>query len=202
MNLDAVMQRLPVNLDWVGLLRGEWRGNPRLRRGLLAIWGLLLLYFVLLLSDTAAESRQELATAQQRLQRLLAIDAQQYWLQRATDSQQALEQIRASFPEVSSSGRAEAELRSMMEQVIAEVGHRKLRLTMLPAESVNDGDLWRVVGSVNGVADGDTVGDFVSALETRENYARFRRLKLVRGLTAKKVRIDVEVEAFFRVAGS
>ena len=69
------------------------------------------------------------------------------------------------------------------------------------AQSLGHLGLWVVTGSVMGVVDGQTARDFVAALETRANFLRFRRLKLLRGKTPKKVRVEVEVEAFYKQAG-
>jgi hypothetical protein len=201
MNTPAWLDRLPLNLDGFRQVRSEWDANPRLRRGLLAIWGLLLLYLALVLSDLAGERRDDLLQLRKRLDRLEAIESQQYWLDRAQRSEAALAELRASFPATPSSGRAEAEVKSMLEAAVREADRRKLRLSMLPAEPIQDGELWVVAGSVMGVVDGQTARDFVAALETRANFLRFRRLKLLRGKTPKKVRVEVEVEAFYKQAG-
>jgi hypothetical protein len=136
-----------------------------------------------------------------RLSRLEAINAQQFWLERAVEARGVLRELQDSFPVVPSSGRAEAELRALLENAVDAAGNRRLRLSMQPAELVNDDALWRVVGVVGGVVDGETARDFIADLETKVNYARFARLRLVRGNTPDKVRVDVEMEAFFRVAG-
>jgi hypothetical protein len=198
MNLAAWSERLPVHLEWLSQLRAEWEGNSRLRRGLLAIWGLLLLYLVLVLSDATADRRGELIQLKTRLDRLEAIHAQRYWLERAQRSEAALADLQASFPLTPSSGRADAEIKSLLEAAVRESGSRKLRIAMTPTVAIQDGELWQVTGSVRGVVDGQTARDFVANLETRANHVRFRRLKLVRGLTADKVRVEVEVEAFYR----
>jgi hypothetical protein len=198
MNLATWSERLPLDLEWFSQVRSEWEGNPRLRRGLLAIWLLLLLYIVLVLSDVAADRRGELIQLKTRLDRLEAIHAQQYWLDRAQRSEEALAELQASFPQTPSSGRAEAEIKSLLEDAVREAGSRKLRISMTPSVPIRDGQLLQVNGSVRGVVDGQTARDFVADLETRAHHVRFRRLKLVRGLSAAKVRVEVEVDAFYR----
>ena len=145
MNLASLSERLPLDLEWLSQLREEWEGNPRLRRGLLAIWGLLLLYLVLVLSDAAADRRDELSQLIARLDRLEAIHAQQYWLDRAQRSEAALAELQAGFPLTPSSGRADAEIKSLLEAAVRESGSSKLRIRMTPTEAIQDGQLWQQV---------------------------------------------------------
>jgi len=195
----ALLERLPVDTSGLERLRDEWQGNPRLRRGLLAIWALFLLYLVLVLSDHAAERRSDLVQVKTRLDRLEAIHEQQYWLERAERSRVALADLEASFPVVASSGRAEAQVRSALQEHINASGdRRKLRLGMKTAEPLDGGKLWQVSGTVRGVLKGNDVREFLANMEPTVTHGRIQRLTLVRGLTAKKVRLEAEIEYFFR----
>ncbi len=199
MNLAPILERLP--LDELQQARDEWDSNQRLRLGLLAIWALFLLYLALVLSDEATAARGELSEMNQRLERLQSIHAQQYWLERAEQGEAALAELQSSFPEVSSSGRAEAQVRSMVEAAIKRTGNRKLRLNMQDARPLRDGQMWQVNAAVSGVVPGEVARDLLVDLETGAQHGRVQRLNLIRGNTAKKVRIDVELEYLFRAAG-
>ncbi len=196
MRFEALASRLP--LHELRQLQAEWESNRRLRIGLLAIWGLLLLYLLLVLSDAAAAARSDLVEVDKRRDRLQAIQAQQYWLERADRSQAALRELQVTFPVVATSGRAGAQVRSLLQQTIQEAGARKLRLDVQEPRPLRDGELWQVSATVQGVVEGVIARDFLADLETRANYGRIERLKMVRGLTAEKVRVEVEMQYLFR----
>jgi hypothetical protein len=179
-------------------LASEWQGNPRLRQGGVAICGILFLYVVLVLSDAASEQVRVMQDLQVRYDRVAGLNEQQFWLDRAIEGEAQLAELQASFPAANSTGRAEAEVRGILSEAVKRAENPRLTLKINAAEQVGDSNMWKVTANISGLANGDQVRSLLKDVESGTSYMRISGLRLVRGKNAVRIRLEMDIAAYFQ----
>lgn len=179
-------------------LQQEWNANQRLRLGLVAICGILMLYLLLVLVDAVADSSREHEELLERYQRLATLYSQDEWIDRADQAAVMLRTMEGRFPVAATSGRAEADVRELLNGAVQRAGASRLSLLFNPGEPVPNSDLWKVSATINGIANGDQLRALLNDIEAAPGHVRLKGLRLVRGKNAVRIRANLDVEVFFR----
>lgn len=103
-------------------LRAQIHGNPRLKWALIAI-AILGGLFVLQGLDSLRVGMQKNAIDEEvTLRRIRALQGQDIWLQRETDSKTLRDALQAQIPSVATPGLAQAALQSWLQSLVANAG--------------------------------------------------------------------------------
>lgn len=177
-------------------VRQEWRQNRRLRLGGLVVAVVLGLHAVLVLSDR----QQVLAETYQReaglLARLEEASRESAWPERAGQGEAALAALRATVPEVRSSGLAQAELQAWLSGQAAAGGLMEPRVRTEATLDVPDQpELWQVIARLDAIVPAGRLEGFLRALSTGLPWIQAERLDVTEG---RETRLGLIVRAYYR----
>lgn len=149
-------------------MREEWRGNPRLRWGV-ALAGLIaFVYLCLVLADWRRELHQEYQERTTQLYKMQALAGQDYWLARAQAASAVEKAIQAEIPTASTIGLAQAEVQTLVRQLLNAYGRRLSSDARPPAQVSGQPGLWRIPVTIRGVASRDQMLELLRRLESSD----------------------------------
>ena len=174
----------------------EWRQNRRLRLGILVVLMVLGFQAVMMLSDRqralANAYRQEAAL----LERLADASRESAWPERADQAEAALVAARATVPQVSSAGLAQAELQAWLSGQATSVGLQDPRVR---AESTLDvpgqPELWQVIARLDAVVPAGRLEATLRSLSTGLPWIQAERMEITEG---RDTRLGLIVRAYYR----
>lgn len=177
--------------------QGEWRANPRLRVGGIAIAAILALYAALLLSDWRRELATEYEARTLQLYKVAALAGQQQWTTRAQDAADIRRALQAKIPPSTSTGLAQAEMQSWMNQVLRGFGQR-LTTESKPTVRVDAGEaLWKVQMAVRGPLSARQLLEILGKIEGSERLLVVEDIRIDN--QQQQPTVDMTVSAYYRI---
>lgn len=159
--------------------RKELTENPRLRWGLVAIGAILALYFWLLLDDWRVALADDYRAERQRLDRILSLADQDYWLARAEAASEARRTLEARLPEAETLGLAQASVQSWARELAAVYGDAVRVRSEAPARMAGERTLWRVPVVFSGALDPPQVLQLIQRIEQQANLVGIEQALII-----------------------
>lgn len=161
--MSAVLHSLQAEL------RTQLVGNARLRWGLLAIAGIILLWLWLVLADWRAALADEYVQSAHQLERIRALAGQDEWLLRAKAARELREGLDAQLQRASTLGVAQATAQGFA-QTLAQKFRGDVRVQgQAPAEIGRGSGIWRVPVVLSGQLGPAQVLQLIRQIESQPN---------------------------------
>lgn len=134
----------------LGNLAGQWRANPRLRWGVLAIGLILFVYTVQVLVDWRRDLHAQYQDQTVQLYKMTALAEEDHWIARARDAQALEKALQAEVPASATIGLAQAETQTFVRQLMNAYGRRLGSEARAPAQVAGFPGVWRVPVTLRG----------------------------------------------------
>lgn len=179
-------------------LRSQWRANPRLRYGGMAIIGILGLQGLFMLSDHASQLKAAYTADIEMLARLEGLRKETWWPERADGTNEVLQAVVDRIPEVAGKGMAQAESQAWLTRLAAD---QKLEDPHVKVESTVDvdgyPDMWQVISRLDGTLPDHGHGAFLHALAEALPWVQVERIEIAEG---NAPRVVVTFRSYYRKA--
>lgn len=175
----------------------EIRANVRLRLGLWAVLGILLLQSFLLISDARAAAREESARISKRISSMGAITEDVDWSARADEASSLLLALEQTLRKSTSQGLARAEFESWLLGEAEVAGISGLRADTGDLASLSDAEgYWAVTAELKGSFSPPALYRLLESIESHE------KLTVVTALAADASgsgRVVISVQGYYRI---
>lgn len=151
--------------------RREWAGNRRLRFGVLAIAGIVVLYLLLLMQDWRSALANEYTARTEHLYKMKSLAGQEEWLLRAQSTSELRKAMEAELPEVDTAGLAQAQVQGWIRDVATALDEDVQVETLEPVPVEGRPGLWRVPVSVSGQLDPARYLELLRRIESRNTLS-------------------------------
>ena len=138
---------LPVRMQ---KLREEWQSNPRLRWGVVIALAIAFVYLCVALVEWRRDLHEEYQQRTLQLYKMSALAGQEHWLVRAQNAQSVEKALLAEIPNASTIGLAQAEVQTMVRQLINAFGRKLGSDARPPAQVTGQPGLWRIPVTLRG----------------------------------------------------
>ena len=152
-------------------IRQEWAGNRRLRIGVLAVAGILLLYLVLVVQDWRGALEAEYAARTAHLYKMKSLAGQEAWLARADEAREVRQALEAEVPETGTPGLAQARVQGWVRDIAAALGEDIRVQTLDPVQVDGRPGLWRVPVTISGQFDPTLYAELLRRIESRSTLS-------------------------------
>jgi hypothetical protein len=180
--------------------REEWKGNPRLRWGTAIAAAIAFVYLCLVLAEWRRDLHEEYQERTVQLYKMTALAGQEQWLARAQSAQAVEKALQAEIPNAATIGLAQAEVQSMVRQVLNAFGQKLSSDARPPAEVAGKPGLWRIPVTVRGPATQVQMMEILRTLESSE------RLVVVEEFSVNFIRgvpnLSLTLVAYYRVGAA
>lgn len=190
------MSRPVPGAIWDGLRR-ELAGNPRLRLGVLAIVGILMLYLWLLLLDWRTALAQEHRSQRQRLDKIVALAGQDQWLARAEAASRLRQALEAQITSAPTLGLAQASVQSWARDLGAAFSDMRVQ-TEAPVQVGADPGLWRIPVTLSGSLEPGQVLQLIQRIEQHSNLVTIEQALI---LNRSNRTFSLTVISYYRIPG-
>lgn len=153
---------------WSEQLRGmrqEWQGNPRLRLGVLVVVAISVLYGCLVLNDWRHALHAQYQQRTLQLYKMSALAGQEHWLSRAQSAKDVEKALQAEIPNATTIGLAQAEVQTMVRQLIDAFGRKMTTESRPPVAVPGQPGLWRVPVTLRGALSSTQLLEMLRRLE-------------------------------------
>lgn len=153
---------------WSEQLRGmrqEWQGNPRLRLGVLVVVAISVLYGCLVLNDWRHALHAQYQQRTLQLYKMSALAGQEHWLSRAQSAKDVERALQAEIPNATTIGLAQAEVQTMVRQLIDAFGRKMTTESRPPVAVPGQPGLWRVPVTLRGALSSTQLLEMLRRLE-------------------------------------
>lgn len=148
--------------------REEWKGNPRLRWGTAAAAAIAFVYLCLLLADWRSDLHGQYQQRTLQLYKMRALAGQEHWLARAQSAQAVEKALQAEIPNAATIGLAQAEVQSMVRQMVNAFGQKLSNDARPPAEVAGQPGVWRIPVTMRGQTSQGQMLEILRMLESSE----------------------------------
>jgi len=181
-----------------GTLRQQFKQQleaaPWLKWAGLGIAVLLALWVMLALADWRRAEQRAAAQAEGNLQRILALNGQEIWLQREKDANLLREGMWAQLPEVATPGLAQAALQNWLREITTNM-EISIRINHSgPVEHLPG--VFQVNASLSGVMPPGRSLQLIRSIETAANLVTVETLRLTNDARAS---LNLTLNAYYRV---
>ncbi len=132
-------------------IREEWSSNPRLRWGAAIALAIGFFYLCLVLVDWRRDLHEQYQQRTLQLYKMTALAGQEHWLIRAQGAQSVEKALQAEIPNAATIGLAQAEVQTVVRQLINAFGRKLSSDARPPAEVTGQPGLWRVPVTMRGL---------------------------------------------------
>lgn len=177
-------------------LREELRANRRLRIGTIAIVGILALYAALVLNDWRRALAEEYRERTLQLYKVAALAGQSQWPNRAQDAASIRRALQARIPPASSTGLAQAEMQTWMNQLLRGFGQQLTTESEPPTRVDASQGIWKIPMAVRGPLSSRQLLEILSKIEGAE------RMFVVEKITIDnqpRPIVNMTVSAYYRI---
>lgn len=171
--------------------------NPRLRLGLWAVLGIIVVYLLLVIADSRAATHEESRQLADRLARLARLSEEGNWTTRADEARGRLLDLEQRLWRTSSRGLAQAEFESWLLQQAEDAGFSRSRVdTESPVELEDAPGYWVVTSELQTLLDSDSLYRFLLLVEGNDKLVVVSQLQASdRGQT----RASMTLSGYYRI---
>ncbi len=175
----------------------ELQHNRRLRLGLWAILGIVLLYLVLLTGDALEAARAERTEAVARLAEVEDLAAERdSWSERVTQARALRSELDRRLWRSDTPGLAQASLQSWLENTARKAGIDNPRISMREVQAVDGADpLWIVAATLSAGFQPSALGRFLYDLESAVPEVQVEAMTIRSG---RRRALEMTVRAVFQ----
>lgn len=178
-------------------VREEWRSNARVRWGTGIALLIAFSYLCFMLVDWRRDLHEQYQQRTLQLYKMSALAGQEHWLARAQSAQSVEKALQAEIPKASTIGLAQAEVQTMVRQLINAFGRKLGSDARPPVEVTGQPGLWRIPVTLRGVLNQAQMLEILRRLEDSD------RLVVVDDFTFTFVRgvptMSLTLVAYYRV---
>lgn len=185
---------------WPEQLRGareEWRNNPRLRWAAALAVGIGFLYLCLLLSDWRRDLHAQYQQRTLQLYKMASLAGQEHWLVRAQEAQVAEKALQAEIPNAATIGLAQAEVQTMVRQLIDAFGSKLVSEARPPVEVSGQPGLWRIPVTLRGQLSQGQMLEILRRLEDSDRLVVIDEFSFA--MTQGAPTMSLTLVAFYRI---
>lgn len=183
-----------------GGLSEQWRANPRLRWGVLAIGLILFVYACQVLADWRRQLHDDYQARTVQLYKMTALAGEEHWIARAREVQALEKALQAEVPASATIGLAQAEMQTFVRQLMNAYGRRLSSDMRAPAQVAGFPGVWRVPVTLRGQV------SQVQLLEILRRVEGSDRLMVVDEFSLRFERgtpsFSLTFSGFFRIGGA
>lgn len=178
-------------------MREEWRGNPRLRWGVLLATAVAFFYLCLVLMDWRTALHEEYQQRTLKLYKMGALAGQDHWLARAQRAKAAEKALQAEIPNAATIGLAQAEAQTMVRQLMTAFGNKLTSEARPPAEVPGQAGLWKIPVTLRGMLTQPQMLEILRRLEDSDRLVTVEEMSItfVQGMP----NVSLTLVAFYRV---
>lgn len=185
---------------WSEQLRGmrqEWQGNPRLRLGVLVVVAISVLYGCLVLNDWRHALHAQYQQRTLQLYKMSALAGQEHWLSRAQSAKDVERALQAEIPNATTIGLAQAEVQTMVRQLIDAFGRKMTTESRPPVAVPGQPGLWRVPVTLRGALSSTQLLEMLRRLEDADRLVVIDESQITfpQGVPT----VSLTLSAFYRV---
>lgn len=185
---------------WSEQLRGmrqEWQGNPRLRLGVLVVVAISVLYGCLVLNDWRHALHAQYQQRTLQLYKMSALAGQEHWLSRAQSAKDVEKALQAEIPNATTIGLAQAEVQTMVRQLIDAFGRKMTTESRPPVAVPGQPGLWRVPVTLRGALSSTQLLEMLRRLEDADRLVVIDESQITfpQGVPT----VSLTLSAFYRV---
>ncbi len=189
----------------IGSLRDEWKKNPRLRLGILAIAGIGLLYLFLVVSDYQIEQKKNFDRIAKQYTKLKRGGLDESWLQHYEEAKNFAALVESRAWRAKSRGLAQAMVQSWAEELIKKYKFSGPSLRVEQAYEVTDVDsLWQVAATLEAEYPPENIAGILREVEGSEKLLSIERLIITKNAQTIRdpKRFTLGVKAYFKLEDS
>lgn len=176
--------------------RAEWSTNRRLRIGTIVIAGILALYAALVLNDWRRALAEDYRERSLQLYKVAALAGQTQWPVRAQDAANIRRALQARIPAASSTGLAQAEMQSWMNQLLRGFGQRLTTESEPPTRVAASKDIWKIPMAVRGPLSAAQLVEMLNKIEGAERMFVVEQITID---TQPRPTVNMTVSAYYRI---
>lgn len=185
---------------WSEQLRGmrqEWQGNPRLRLGVLVVVAISVLFACLTLNDWRHALHAQYQQRTLQLYKMSALAGQEHWLSRAQSAKDVEKALQAEIPNATTIGLAQAEVQTMVRQLIDAFGRKMTTESRPPVAVPGQPGLWRVPVTLRGALSSTQLLEMLRRLEDADRLVVIDESQITfpQGVPT----VSLTLSAFYRV---
>ena len=187
---------------WSEQLRGmrqEWQGNPRLRLGVLVVVAISVLFACLTLNDWRHALHAQYQQRTLQLYKMSALAGQEHWLSRAQSAKDVEKALQAEIPNATTIGLAQAEVQTMVRQLIDAFGRKMTTESRPPVAVPGQPGLWRVPVTLRGALSSTQLLEMLRRLEDADRLVVIDESQIT--FTQGVPTVSLTLSAFYRVGG-
>ncbi len=176
----------------------QWRANPRLRWGVLAIAVILFIYVCQLLVQWRRDLHDQYQQQTVQLYKMTELANEDHWIARARDVQALEKALQAEVPASATIGLAQAETQTFVRQLMNAYGRQLGSEARAPAQVTGFPEIWRVPVTLRGQVSQNQLLEILRRVEGSE------RLMVVDDFSFRYERgvpsFSLTFAAFYRIA--
>ena len=187
---------------WSEQLRGmrqEWQGNPRLRLGVLVVVAISVLFACLTLNDWRHALHAQYQQRTLQLYKMSALAGQEHWLSRAQSAKDVEKALQAEIPNATTIGLAQAEVQTMVRQLIDAFGRKMTTESRPPVAVPGQPGLWRVPVTLRGALSSTQLLEMLRRLEDADRLVVIDESQIT--FPPGVPTVSLPLSAFSRVGG-
>ncbi len=189
----------------IGSLREEWKKNPRLRLGVLAITGITLLYLFLVLSDYETERVKYFDQVARQYLKLKKGGLDENWLRHYDEAKAFAQLVESRVWKAKSRGLAQAMVQSWAEELIKKYAFNGPSLRVEQAYDITDAEgLWQVAATLEAEYPPGNIAGLLHEIESSEKLLSIERLIITEAAQSIRnpKRFTLGVKAYFKLEDS
>ncbi len=186
-------------------LRDEWKRNPRLRLGTLAVAGILLLYLFLVVSDYQREQEKQYDQLATNYLKLKKGGLDESWIQNYEDAKALASMVDSRLWRAKSRGLAQAMVQAWAEGLIAKYHFASPALRVEQAYVVVGVDsIWQVAANLQADTPPEDVAGMLREIEGSDKLISIERLLITENGQSVRdpKRFTLSVKAYFKLEDS
>lgn len=186
-------------------LRDEWKKNPRLRLGALAIAGIALFYLFLIVSDYQTEQEKQFQQMARKFLRIKKGGLDESWLENYEKAKALATLVDSRVWRAKSRGLAQAMVQAWAEALITKYKFRGPALRVEQAYEVVGADsLWQVAATLEAEVPPENIAELLRDIEGHDKLLSIERLIITEHGQSRRnpKRFTLGVKAYFKLEDS
>ncbi|WP_168191478.1 GspMb/PilO family protein [Thermomonas aquatica] len=180
--------------------REEWQTNPRLRWGVAIVGAIALVYLLLVLVDWRRDLHEQYQQRTLQLYKMSALAGQEQWAVRAEAARNLQKSLQAEIPRANTIGLAQAEVQTMIRQVLNAFGPKLSSDSRPPLQVRAQPGLWRIPVTIRGQVGQAQLLEILRRIESSDRLVVIDDFLL--GFAQGQPNVTLTVVAYYRVGNA